>query len=299
MRVEKAFPAIVSRAKFNRVNALMRSRAPKITHPRRVASTYLLSGLLKCRACRRAFSGQEAKSGQFAYYVCQSIMKRGKDACEAPRLNARRFEEMVLERIRANVLTEGIGPVLAEIVEEEMDGVGREQRKRLQTIEYEIEEVKRKLARVWHVIETTDRDVADAADRIREHRERRERLEDAATDASAIISQRRTVQDDVEAVAACARNMGEFLRESEMSERRAFVTTFVKEIVVRPGSALVRYTIPISQSTRKAQVLVGGGSEEFRVGDAADAYRQLYARAASCRHLLKLGKFRQLNHSNW
>ena len=258
MRVEKAFPAIVSRAKFNRVNALMRSRAPKITHPRRVASTYLLSGLLKCRACRRAFSGQEAKSGQFAYYVCQSIMKRGKDACEAPRLNARRFEGMVLERIRANVLTEGIGPVLAEIVEEEMDGVGREQRKRLQTIEYEIEEVKRKLARVWHVIETTDRDVADAADRIREHRERRERLEDAATDASAIISQRRTVQDDVEAVAACARNMGEFLRESEMSERRAFVTTFVKEIVVRPGSALVRYTIPISQSTTKTEVLLGG-----------------------------------------
>ena len=84
-----------------------------------------------------------------------------------------------------------------------MDIVGREQRKRLQTIEYEIEEVKRKLARVWHVIETTHRDVADAADRIREHRERRERLEDAAADARAIISQRRTDRDDVEAVAAC------------------------------------------------------------------------------------------------
>ena len=68
---------------------------------------------------------------------------------------------------------------------------------------------------------------------------------------------------------------------------------------VAAGRARARYTIPISQSTRKAQVLVGGGSEEFRVGDAADACRQLYARAASCRHLLKLGKFRQLNHSNW
>ena len=45
-----------------------------------------------------------------------------------------------------------------------------------------------------------------------------------------------------------------------------------------PGvTHVLRYTIPISQSTRKAQVLVGGGSEEFRVGDAADACRQLYA----------------------
>ena len=261
VRVEKAFPAIVSRAKFNRVNALMRSRAPKRTHPRRVASTYLLSGLVRCRLCRKAFSGQDAKSGRFAYYVCQSIMKRGRNACEAPRLNARRFEELVLERIRANVLTEGIVPALVEVVEKEMDGVGREQRKRLQTIEYEIEEVKRKLARVWHVIETTDRDVADAAGRIKEHRERRERLEDAAADARAIISERRTVREDVEAVAARARDMDAFLSESELSERRAFVTTFVGKVVVTPGSALVRYTIAIPEDSP----IPGENSEEIRL----------------------------------
>ena len=89
--MEKAFPAIVTKAQFSRVNKLMRSRAPQTSHPRRVGSTYLLSGLVKCKTCNRALSGQDAKSGQFAYYVCQSIMKRGKDACDTPRLNARRF----------------------------------------------------------------------------------------------------------------------------------------------------------------------------------------------------------------
>lgn len=59
-----------------------------------------------------------------------------------------------------------------------------------------------------------------------------------------IISQRsRTVRDDAEAVAALTRGIGEFLRESEMSERR----TFVKEIAVRPGGALARYTIPMPE----------------------------------------------------
>ena len=104
--MEKAFPAIITKAQFNRVGKLMRARAPKRSHPRRVGSTYLLSGLVKCKACGRALSGQDAKSGQFSYYVCQSIMKRGKNACVTPRLNARRFEQLVVGLIRSNILTE-------------------------------------------------------------------------------------------------------------------------------------------------------------------------------------------------
>ena len=123
VRVEKAFPAIISKAQFNRVGKLMRSRAPKTTHPRRVASSYLLSGLVKCKRCNRAFTGQEAKSGQFSYYVCQSIMKRGKDACDSPRINARRFEEMVVGHIRSNILTEGNIRDLVAVVDEQMDAV--------------------------------------------------------------------------------------------------------------------------------------------------------------------------------
>ena len=254
----------------------MQSRAPKVSHPRRVGSTYLLSGLVKCKACNRALSGQDAKSGQFSYYVCQSIMKHGKDACNTPRLNARRFEELVVGKIRTNVLTDSNIRALLKVVDDQMDSVSREQRERLETIEDELEDVKRKLGRIWHFIETVDNvEMTDASDRIREHRDKQERLEDEAADARAILSQRRAALDDVEPIAAYAQEMSEFLMGSELTERRAFIETFVKEIVVVPGDALMRYTIPISQSTRKAQVLVGGGSEEFRVGDAADASRQL------------------------
>ena len=264
VRIEKAFPAIISKAKFHRVNGLMRSRAPKVTHPRRVGSTYLLSGLVKCKACGRAFSGQDAKSGQFSYYVCQSIMKRGKDACESPRLNARRFEKFVVDKIRANVLTKSNIRALVKVVDEQMDSVAREQRKRLKTIENELEDVKRKLGRIWHVIETSDIDTADASDRIRDHLERQERLEDSATEARAILSQRRTVLDGVETISAHAQDMSEFLNQSEMTERRAFVETFVKEIVVIPGNALIRYTMPMPDDSlipdRNAEEMALDGS---------------------------------------
>ncbi len=259
VRIEKAFPAIISKAKSQRVNRLMRSRAPKIINPRRVGSSHLLSGLLKCKACNRALSAQVAKSGQFSYYVCQSIMKRGKDACDTPRLNARRFEELVVDKIRSNVLTDSNIRALAKVVYEQMDGVAREQRKRLETIEDELEDVKRKLGRIWHVIETSDIEMADASDRIGEHRERKGRLENTAGEARAILSQRRTVLHDVETIAAYAQDMSGFLNESELTERRAFIETFVKEIVVMPGSARLRYTIPMPDDS----LIPGRSGEEM------------------------------------
>ena len=68
VRVEKAFPAIVSRGKFNRVNSLMRSPRPQEDPPPEGRQHPIFSAdLLKRRLCKRAFSGQEGKSGQFAY----------------------------------------------------------------------------------------------------------------------------------------------------------------------------------------------------------------------------------------
>ena len=140
MRVEKAFPAIVSKSRFRRVNRRLRSRAPRRSHPRRVGSTYLLSGLVRCKACNRALSGQDAKSGKFAYYVCQSLLKRGSGTCDAPRLNARRFEELVVgEDSLQHASPRAASPTLVKAVDEEIDGMVKPSTgKRVQTIEAEM-----------------------------------------------------------------------------------------------------------------------------------------------------------------
>ena len=264
VRVEKAFPAIISKTRFCRVNKLMRSRAPQRSHPRRVGSSYLLSGLVKCHRCNRALSGQDSKSGKFSYYVCQSLLKRGSGACDAPRLNARRFEEMVVGKIRSNILTEGTIRALVKVVDEQLDGVARDQRKRLETIDAELADVRRRLDRLYSLVETTDLDMADVTPRIRDHRERRERLESSAAQARAILSQRRDILDDVNTIAAYAQDMSEFLNESELTERRAFIETFVKEIVVMPGNALMRYTVPMPDDS----LIPGKNADEMALNGA-------------------------------
>ena len=79
--------------------------------------------------------------------------------------------------------------------------------------------------------------MADFTPRIRQHRERQERLEYSAEQARAALAQRRKVLDDVNTIAAYAKDMRDFLKESELTERRAFIKSFIKEIVVMPGDA--------------------------------------------------------------
>ena len=153
---------------------------------------------------------------------------------------------------------------MVKVVDEEMDGVAAEQRQRLETVEAELGEVKRKLGRIWQFIENSDIEMTDASDRIKEHRERQARLEEAATEARAILAERREVLDDVETIAAYAKDMRDFLVESELIERRTFIESFVKEIVVTPDDALLRYTVPMPEDS-----LVPGGATEKVALDGA------------------------------
>ena len=244
VRVENAHPAIVSKRDFQKARKLLASRAPKKMNPRRASSPYLLSGLVKCETCGKAMTAAEAKSGRYTYYICHSLLKRGKGTCETPRLNAKSFEKLIVSEIRENVLTESNIRDLVKLLDEEMDGVAREQRDRLETIEEELEDVKKRLGRIWQVIETTDIEMADASERIREHRERKEKLEIAAEEARALLSDRRQFLDSADTIAAFAAEMSEFLKSSELTETKAFVRSFVKEIVVKPGRAAIVYSIP-------------------------------------------------------
>ena len=245
VRVEGAFPAMVSTPEFERVAGLLESRSPKRIHPRRASSSYLLSGIAKCGLCGRAMTSADAHSGKYRYYVCHSLIKRGKASCDTPRLNAKRFETTIVEQIRANILTENNIRDLVRMLDEEVDAETIDRRRNLETIEKELEEVRRRLDRVWHVVETTDLSIADAASRIREHRERQEKLEETAEETRTALARRRAVLDGADAIAGFAEDMNEFLKTSDIAETRAFVRSFVEEVAVEPGRAVIRYTIPM------------------------------------------------------
>ena len=123
--------------------------------------------------------------------------------------------------------------------------MARDQRERLESIDGELEEVKKQLGRVWHFIARSDSvAVAEASDLIVELRERKETLEAAAEEARGLMEERRQLLDSANTIATSAEEMSDFLKTSELIETRAFVHSFVKEVQVKPGKAAIIYSIP-------------------------------------------------------
>ena len=143
--VEGAWEPLVSKEIFEQTQEILKSRRFLEAHPRRTASRFLLSGLVKCGDCRRLFSGKQAKSGKFAYYVCGSLLHKGSGACSAPYLSVGKLEGLVLDRIKNFVLQEEHLEGLVKMVEADIGSAGADRSSRRDAIEVEIKDVGQRL----------------------------------------------------------------------------------------------------------------------------------------------------------
>ena len=130
----------------------MGSRAPNVQSPGNVGSTHLLSGLLKCGVCGSSYICQKAKGGEFAYYICGTLYRDGAGTCEARYLNAAGVEDFIVDKIKERILTEETIIDLITLVAEEIDALAGELAGRVEMIEGELSDVRRRLKRLYDVL---------------------------------------------------------------------------------------------------------------------------------------------------
>ena len=245
VRVEGAWPALVSRELFEEVQQAMRDRAPKVRRPARVGSRFLLSGLLKCGVCGRPYSAQGAKSGQFAYYICGTLFREGAGTCSARYLNAPRLETFVVEKIRERILNEETIVALVTLVAEEIDAMAGELRSRLEVVEAELSDVRKRLEKLYEAIETSELTLEVLSPRIMSLRHREEQLEAARDDAETQLEQRRVELPKTEEIARYVADFRDFLKDGTIPERKALIRNFVEGIEVVGDEATLTYTVPM------------------------------------------------------
>ena len=245
VRVEGAWPALVSRELFEDVQQAMSERAPKVQRPARVGSPYLLSGLLRCGVCGRPYSAQGAKSGQFAYYICGTLFREGAGTCSARYLNAPKLETFVVEKIRERILNEETIVALVQLVAEEIDAMAGELSGRLEVVEAELEDVRKRLEKLYEAIETSELTLEVLSPRIMSLRHREEQLEAARDDAETRLEQRRVVLPDTEEIVEYVADFRNFLKDGTIPERKALIRNFVEGIEVVGDEATLTYTVPM------------------------------------------------------
>ena len=161
---------------------VLKKRSPKVTHPRRIGSDYLLSGLLHCGKCGAAMVGCSAKSSQFSYYSCHRKRSSGQDLCDAKMLNRDRLDAYVIERLKTRILTEENLTELVRLTNEEIGRERGEYEERVAAVNGQLEKLRRRLDRLYDALETGKLEPEDLAPRIRELRARADSLERTRAD---------------------------------------------------------------------------------------------------------------------
>ncbi|MGH3025614.1 MAG: recombinase family protein, partial [Gaiellaceae bacterium] len=93
---------LVDEFTFAKAQAIMRERGEHAKR-RGNASDFILSGLLRCGKCGKAYIGMSANGngGRYHYYACSGRQKYGPKACDGERLPREKIEHAVITQLAA------------------------------------------------------------------------------------------------------------------------------------------------------------------------------------------------------
>ena len=198
-------------------------------------------------------SGKSAKSHQYYYYMCNKNHKQGKEACNARAIPKDRLEQLVINQIKEKILTQECLEELVELVNEELDVTHSLLNGRLDAIQTEISDITNRLCRLYDALETGKVVLNDLATRIKELRAKENELSNAKIQLEAEMVAEGVETVDADSVKNYAEDLRNVLDEIDSQERKAFLRSFVKRLVIEDEKAVVHYKLPMPPDGKRKQ----------------------------------------------
>ena len=186
----------------------------------------------------------------------------------------------MVEKIRERILNEETIVALVTLVAEEIDAMAGELSGRLEVVEAELSDVRKRLEKLYEAIETSELTLEVLSPRIMSLRHREEQLEAARDDAETQLEQRRVELPNTEEITRYVADFRDFLKDGTIPERKALIRNFVEGIEVVGDEATLTYTVPMpsdgamSESASVLDFVKSGPPEEARTpregGDPGD-----------------------------
>jgi site-specific DNA recombinase len=238
---------LVDEEMFEKAQQILRRRGEDASLRRGNASEFLLSGLVRCDQCGRAYVGTSAhgRSSRYTYYACSTRYKYGPSKCNGERLPKDRLEAAVLAQL-ADVYRDGR---LIERALADAEKHTAKQRPRIEdqlaSARAEIAQIERKLERYFEAFETGELSAALCQERVRGHRERLDAVRSQEADLARTLATQAHTPPDAADLASLADQLDEILANESPEQAKELLRLLVKEIRVHDRRRIVpTYRVP-------------------------------------------------------
>jgi site-specific DNA recombinase len=131
------------------------------------------------------------------------------------------------------------------LVNEEVDSLTVEYRNQIEAATKQIEDLNKRMDRLYDSIERGTITDSDVAPRIRELKGRKEILEKKKWEFEWQIKDRKVELADPALFSTYVEDLRSLLEQSPLTQQKAFIKSFVKNIAVANGKVTLSYTIPL------------------------------------------------------
>jgi site-specific DNA recombinase len=232
---------------FDKAQEILRRRGEDASLRRGNPSDFLLSGLVRCHHCGRAYVGTSAhgRNGRYTYYACSTRYKYGPTKCQGDRLPKDRLEAAVLTQL-ADLYRDGrvIERALANLADA-TQSERPELEDQLASTRAEITRVEGKLERYFEGFESGNLATDVFQDRIRGHRGRLETLREREADLTARLATHAQTPPDEAALTGLADQLETIIANESPEQAKELLRLLVKDIQVHDRRRIIpTYRIP-------------------------------------------------------
>jgi DNA repair exonuclease SbcCD ATPase subunit len=198
-----------------------------------------------CGKCKSKMTGCSAKSGKYHYYVCNNYIKRGKNFCNTQLIKQEEIESLVIAQIAERILTEENITKLYYLVLDEINQDEQDLESRLQTIDRRLNSLKQGLDKLYMSLETGKLTADDLAPRISELRSQIDVLENDRNVMMDEINNPKVLPLTLNELKNYIRDLNGLLEKGTITERKAFLHSLIKRIIVNHPKIRLDYNFPI------------------------------------------------------
>ena len=263
---EQTFPGIheplIDTDTFGQAQAILKQRAEDWALRASTRADFLLSGLLRCGRCRRAYVGMSAKGngGTYHYYACSGRQKLGRKGCDGERLPKDKLEDAIFSQLTSLYRD---GTLISEAIEQaaaEKQGDRAALTEQRASLAKEIARTERAIERYHDAFENGNLDPARFKQRLSALDTRLDALHEQDQTLASELSAEAPTTPDSSALRAVADQLGHTIAHGDPDQAKALLRILIAELQVNSRSEILptyRLSAPTVCAQRSSVELAG------------------------------------------